>query len=153
MLAIVGIPQGLLADPLVALPLLNAFLPCNRIAPVYDLLGQLGIGRESSVVLLDCSVGDGHFALSLWAMELNRVGKDDSDPLFTYASAEVDKVARIAGEGMLEVCLATEVLHIRIHHPCSCQCLVSQIVKPFQHQAAYHEAYRLGRLACVGIEL
>lgn len=70
----------------------------------------------------------------------------------TDALAEVDEVARVARETVLEERLAAEVLHAEVHHPGARKGLVSLVVHVLQQETAQHQPHRHRRLAGTGVE-
>jgi hypothetical protein len=91
------------------------------VAPVYHLLAQFGICQECRVVSLYLGVGQLPLSLGipyrlLLAVRPDAVLKYLFKPAFPYPFSEVDEIARVEREPVLETPHLAEVLHVRVHH-------------------------------------
>lgn len=147
------ISQELLAFTGVGLSLSDVFLFGDLIAFVNHFFRKFGIGRESHIVLLNGSIGQNDLTLDFWAMKRNRVKEDFFNSFFPYSLTEVYQVAGIAGKTMPEMCFSTKKLHVGVHYPGFSECLIAQIIEPFEQLAPDHKAYVMSWLACGRVQV
>lgn len=125
--------------------------PGDADALVHHLPTQLGVGREGDVLLLHGNlasssvlVHDNLGLLRVLAVEPDRLLEDLPRPRPPDAVAEVHKLARVEGGGMLEDGLAREVLPVGALHPAGRHVLVGLVVQLPQYQEPRHPADGVG---------
>lgn len=144
-------PKQLLRDPSVALSLDYILFLGDGITFVYDLLCKLWICREGGITLCNGRVRENLLLKSVLTVQGHWIIKNLFNTFLSDAFSKMDKIARIAGEAMLEICHSTKIIPIRISYPSLAQCIITQIIDTFEHKATHHKTDGHQGFSFVGI--